>query len=146
MTAQRRDREPALAVLSGRISPGECLCDSDAMWEAWRRLGHFEDHSVELGPNLAPELIVLWAVWRFGDTAPGDVLLGELVGDDMMPRFRDPLIEDMLLVAFALGAGWGAATDRDVVARQQPSPGARPHLAVAWKTGADSRGSDTGKV
>jgi hypothetical protein len=86
---------------------------SDELWEAWQRLAHFEDHAAGLGSALAPELIVLWAVWRFGNSEPGDTLLGELVGDDLTPRFRDPLVEDMMLVAFALGAGWGAAIERE---------------------------------
>jgi hypothetical protein len=60
---------------------------SDELWEAWQRLAHFEDHAAGLG--------------------------SELVGDDLTPRFRDPLVEDMMLVAFALGAGWGAAIERE---------------------------------
>jgi len=107
----RSDR-PELTVLPGQAPAEHGLrTSSEEMWQAWRRLEHFEDSAAQLGDVLAPELIVLWAVWRFGNSDPGDTLLGELIDDDMMPRFRDPLVEDMMLVAFALGAGWGAALD-----------------------------------
>jgi ParB family chromosome partitioning protein len=101
------------AVLPGRQpGPGGSRLAGDEIWDAWRRLPFFEDCAAALGAELAPQLVVLWAIWRFSPSAPGETLLSELVGEDMMPRLRDALVEDMVLVAFALGAGWGAAVDR----------------------------------
>jgi hypothetical protein len=62
----------------------------------------------ELGEDLGEKLLVLWAISRFGDSRLAASALGELVDEQGHPRFGDPLVEDMMLAAFALGAAWAA--------------------------------------
>src|SRR5690349_8921638 len=94
-------QQPALTVVPGGLTPAALRTARDQLWEAWRRLPDFEDRAGDLGAGLAADLITLWAVWRFGGTDPGEPLLRELVDDEYRLRFHDPLVEDMILVAFA---------------------------------------------
>jgi hypothetical protein len=82
---------------------------ADQLWPSWRHLSDLEERvAARFGPRLGEELLVLWAIWRFGSQgAEGDSVLRELVGDDMRPRFGIGCLGDMTEVAFALGAGWG---------------------------------------
>jgi len=96
-----------LNALSG-FARRDLRTSSEELWSAWRHLADVEDRVAGLGSGLGPDLIVLWAVWRFGGTALGEPMLKELVDDDYQLRLHDPMVEDMVLVAFALGAGWGA--------------------------------------
>jgi len=105
---RRPARSAALLNALSGFARRDLRTASEELWSAWRRLADFEDRAARLGSGLGPDLIVLWAVWRFGGTALGEPMLKELVDDDYQLRLQDPMVEDMVLVAFALGAGWGA--------------------------------------
>jgi hypothetical protein len=79
----------------------------DALWPAWlgmpgSELGVYD----ALGEQVGQKLLVLWAISRFRDTDVAGLALAELVDEHGRPRFGDPLVEDMMLAAFALGAAW----------------------------------------
>lgn len=83
--------------------------DGDALWPAWEHMAESEMHVYDaLGEELGEKLLVLWAISRFRDTQLAPGALGELVDEAGRPRFGDPLVEDMMLAAFALGAAWAA--------------------------------------
>jgi hypothetical protein len=82
---------------------------ADELWPAWRQLMDWEDRvGASLGIDVGAHLIVLWILSRFGGSP---ALLGELIDDELLPRVADPVVEDMMAVAFALGAAWMAAGD-----------------------------------
>lgn len=97
---------------------GEWGADGDALWPAWRGMADFEMHVYhELGEEVGQKLLVLWAISRFRDSQAAPGALRELVDESGRPRFGDPLVEDMMLAAFALGAAWGTE-------RSAPAPAA----------------------
>ena len=92
--------------------------DGDALWPAWSGMAEFEMHVYqELGEEVGQRLLVLWAISRFRDSQVAPGALRELVDECGRPRFGDPLVEDMMLAAFALGAAWGTE-------RSAPAPAA----------------------
>jgi hypothetical protein len=75
-------------------------------WPAWCDLTEFEDLVSDLlGADVGAHVLVLWALSRFGGSP---AMLNELIDDDVLPQFGDVLLEDMVEVAFALGAAWAA--------------------------------------
>ena len=113
---------PRLAVLPslGRGHPAWSAWREDGpeLWPAWHALTGWEQQVDDrFGARLGEEILVLWALSRFAnDQVPG--VLDELIeGNEVRPRFSDPVMEDMVTMAFALGAGW--ITERDV---PTPSP------------------------
>jgi hypothetical protein len=95
------------------------------LWAAWSHLSELETRVCDaIGDGLAAELLVLWAIARFGGHGQlGDPVLQELVDEEMHPRFGDWVMEDIARFAFALGAGWSGTGGVD--------PGARMHSKTA---------------
>jgi len=94
---------------------------SDRIWPAWQHLPEWEICSFDdFGPSLGSDLLVLWALYTFSDV---DVLLTELVDGEGRPTFGDPLIEDMVSIAFALGAAWAASREAPTRARTRRGAG-----------------------
>ena len=84
---------------------------SEALWPAWNGMLGAEARVLDaFGEMLGEKLLVLWALSRFGDEAPGEGTLAELVDDSGRPRFGDWLAEDMLFAAFSLGVAWASQT------------------------------------
>ena len=82
---------------------------SEALWPAWNGMLGAEARVLDVfGEMLGEKLLVLWALSRFGDEAPGDAALAELVDESGRPRFGDWLAEDMLFAAFSLGVAWAS--------------------------------------
>lgn len=82
---------------------------SEALWPAWNGMLGAEARVLDtFGEMLGEKLLVLWALSRFGDEAPGEGTLAELVDDSGRPRFGDWLAEDMLFAAFSLGVAWAS--------------------------------------
>lgn len=91
---------------------------SEALWPAWNGLLGAEARVLDVfGEMLGEKLLVLWALSRFGDEAPGSGTLAELVDESGRPRFGDWLAEDMLFAAFSLGVAWASQS------QPQPRPG-----------------------
>lgn len=57
--------------------------------------------------------MVLWAISRFGSPISGRLTIDSLIDEELHPLFGDWLTEDMVRVAFALGAGWAANLGAD---------------------------------
>jgi hypothetical protein len=100
---------------------------SEALWPAWNGMLSAEARVLDaFGDMLGEKLLVLWALSRFGDGAPGDSSLAELVDEAGRPRFGDWLAEDMLFAAFALGVAWagepGAEAEAGTTATTTSSP------------------------
>jgi len=99
-----------------------------ALWPAWSAMPHAEmDVYDALGEEVGQKLLVLWAISRFRDSGLAGPALSELVDEGGRPRFGDPLVEDMMLAAFALGAAW--AEGRRPATALDTAP--RPHLRLA---------------
>jgi hypothetical protein len=103
--------------------------EQERLWSAWRRVGGWQELASEnLGDWLGSRLLVLWALSTFSGRGAGDALLDELVDDDLEPRFGDELLEDMVSLAFALGASWAEQTlavpepTRPALVRASPIP------------------------
>jgi hypothetical protein len=81
---------------------------ADQLWRSWRSLPDLEERiERSFGPHLGDELLVLWAIARFGCGTPADEnAIQALVDDDLRPRFGGAAAADMVALAFALGAGW----------------------------------------
>ncbi|MGI8609337.1 MAG: hypothetical protein ACR2MY_08950 [Candidatus Dormibacteria bacterium] len=117
-TASRKDGEPHLRLvldaerLRQRASNQPAGLDGPAaeLWPAWQGLARWEESAEDcLGAGLAEEVLLLWALSRFGGMADrSDSLLSELVDDNLHPRFADPALEDIAHMAFALGASWAS--------------------------------------
>ena len=102
----------------------------EALWPAWSRMLGSEISVYDaLGEEVGEKLLVLWAISRFKDSAVGGMALAELVDESGRPRFGDPLVEDMMLAAFALGAAWAGGPDMPVAPVPGPK-GARLRLAT----------------
>ena len=100
----------------------------EALWPAWSAMLESEVSVADaLGDEVGEKLLVLWAISRFRDTGLGAPALAELVDEDGRPRFGDPLVEDMMTAAFALGVAW-ASVSSPVTVTVEP---ARPHLRLA---------------
>ncbi len=81
------------------------------MWPAWKGLNRWEDTaSGDFEAVLGEFILLLWSVHRFGPGDDGTALFDQIVDDGMPPTFSDPVLEDIVEVAFALGAAW--AEDR----------------------------------
>ena len=79
------------------------------LWPAWKGALEWEMESeAQFGDWLADELLVLWAISRFGDEF-SEPALNELVREDLRPRFGNELLEDVARFGFALGASWAAS-------------------------------------
>jgi hypothetical protein len=90
---------------------------SEALWPAWSGMQGAEARVLDtFGEMLGEKLLVLWALSRFGEEAPGEGTLAELVDEGGRPRFGDWLAEDMLFAAFSLGVAW-ASEAREVPAQ-----------------------------
>ena len=115
MSAAERGN-PLLMVISSASShppddgvpPAGWRTDANEIWRAWRGLEDWDDVvEARFDRGFGRHLLVLWALYTFRGGSPE--ILGELVADDLEPRFGDPVVEDMVRVAFALGASWAAA-------------------------------------
>lgn len=122
MSAAERSN-PLLRVISSASShsrddsvpPAGWRTDANEIWRAWRGLEDWDDVvEARFDRGFGRHLLVLWALYTFRGGSPE--ILGELVADDLEPRFGDPVVEDMVRVAFALGASWAAA-DRPAAGR-----------------------------
>jgi len=81
------------------------------LWPAWRALDEWEGlASDELGGSLGELLVLLWSVRRLLFATESLALFNEFIDEELHPEFSDPLLEDIVEVAFALGAAW--ANDR----------------------------------
>lgn len=103
----------------------------DALWPAWSAMVRSEMSVYDaLGEDVGEKLLVLWAISRFRDSGTATAAFAELVDDGGRPRFGDPLVEDMMLAAFALGAAWAEGRDAGPTAADPP-PLPRLRLATA---------------
>jgi hypothetical protein len=81
------------------------------MWPAWKGLNRWEETaSADFEAVLGEFILLLWSVHRFGPGDDGTALFDHIVDDNLHPTFSDPVLEDIVEVAFALGAAW--AEDR----------------------------------
>lgn len=107
----------------------------DALWPAWSRMVRSEMCVYDaLGEEVGEKLLVLWAISRFRDSDDAGSALAELVDDSGRPRFGDPLVEDMMLAAFALGAAWAGEGDGEPAL--EPAHPEAPLLRIATVGGA----------
>jgi hypothetical protein len=94
---------------------------ADNLWPAWRELGHWQESAeAELGARLPELLLVLWTLSRLSGTPESVELLFELVSEDLHPDFANDVLEDIVGVAFALGAAW--AEHRPAIAEPVRQP------------------------
>ncbi len=84
------------------------------LWAAWRLLPDVEDElRDDLGTAMASRVLALWALSRIGSGISEEGLsVADLFDDDLRPRFSDWLLEDVAVMAFALGASWARSADR----------------------------------
>ena len=86
--------------------------------EAWRTLERWEHRAQSaLGADYPELLVVLWTVHRFAVCSTGMMLLDTLLDESMHLRDREPLLEDVASLAFALGASWASRSDLQCVGR-----------------------------
>ena len=108
---------PPLRVLTSMSTPPHAddvlaragwQSDASEIWQAWRGLEDWEDLvETRFDRSFGRHLLVLWALYAF--RGGSEEILRELVAENLEPQFGDPVIEDMVRVAFALGASWAAA-------------------------------------
>lgn len=129
--AQPRSTPPVLRLLDGRLDslpPGRQVAWA-RLWPAWRNLEEWEDRvDADFGSELGEDMLVLWALLRFGGSRDLEGLLNELVTDDLAPTFGSSLMEDIVQVAFALGAAWAGseAASAEPPVRSHPAPRVLP--------------------
>jgi hypothetical protein len=115
------------------VRPKEVAIPASKLSGAWRRYPELQKRvATRFGEELANELLVLWAIARFGGgESPAHSVLDELVDEQFQARFSDQLIEDVARFAFALGAGWATAEGPDssfrIHAAGTRQPGRRPN-------------------
>jgi hypothetical protein len=84
------------------------------LWPAWKGLNRWEETIADELPELLGDLILLlWSVHRLGEGSVGGALLDAAVDEDLRPTMSDPVLDDIVQLAFALGAAW--AEDRGVL-------------------------------
>ena len=113
-SAQPRPTPPALTLIEGRSGdlPPERRASWALLWPAWRNLTQWEERiDAEFGNDLGEDMLVLWALLRFGGSRDLEGILKELVTDDLEPTFGGTLMQDIVAVAFALGAAWAGSGD-----------------------------------
>jgi hypothetical protein len=112
-TPSPQGREDKVILLPGAGSPRVDMSwrrAADQIWPAWQALEHWEETSVaELGPPFGELVLLLWSLHRFGGTEAGIVLASELLDRLPVGARLDPVLEDIVECAFALGAGWAGA-------------------------------------
>lgn len=93
-------------VLTLRVAPPEL----DQLERAWHDLAAWEELVMDsLGQGVAGRLLALWALSRAGATAAESLgVMPQLVGEEGWARQGGPLLRDMMLMAFSLGAAWEA--------------------------------------
>jgi len=129
--------------MDARTALGAWGALGEALWPAWAAMAQSE-LSVDdaLGDDVGEKLLVLWAISRFRDSGVASPVLAELVDDDGRPRFGDPLVEDMMLAAFALGVAWASVGDAPPLSRVpdaiEPRALRRSHLRLATLSPAGS--------
>jgi hypothetical protein len=115
--ARPRSTPPALRLLRGHgddVPPEGRSSSWPKLWSAWRELPEWEDRVDALfGEDLGPDMLVVWALLRFGGSRDLDGLLTELVTDDLVPTFGGQLVHDIVRVAFVMGAAWRATRDAE---------------------------------
>jgi hypothetical protein len=110
------EQRPRLTVVSSEYADSLPVDtwdgDGARLWSAWQSLQDWEERvDGQFNPRLGEKLLVLWAISRLTGAGDGSALLHELIDEDLRPRFTDPLLEDMVYAAFALGAAWHAASE-----------------------------------
>jgi hypothetical protein len=124
---------PGGAGMGARAAMGAWGALGEALWPAWSRMAGSEMCVYDvLGEEVGEKLLVLWAISRFGEGDATGTALAELVDATGRPRFGDPLVEDMMLAAFALGAAWMTGQDGGGAVAGPPAP----RLRVASAGGA----------
>ena len=109
-----------LSLVRPAASPPPTLRDGEAeqrlrvagerMWPAWRALQAWEQRaSTEFGDTLGRIVLLLWTAHCFG----GNEDAVALCLDAVESIDRDSVLADVAEVAFALGAGWAAASRVD---------------------------------
>jgi hypothetical protein len=92
---------------------------ADQMWPAWKGLNRWEETAAsELDAVLGEFILLLWSVYRFAPTQDGPALFDQILDGNLHPSFSDPVLEDIVEVAFALGAAWADDRGRDTTARR----------------------------
>lgn len=125
------ERQPRQEPPNGRPEtvPPAWVGQGVQLWSAWRNSRRWQEHAEdEFGVHLGAHLLVLWALSTFSEDGVGEAVLGELIDDDLEPRFGGELVEDMVSLAFALGAGWaeanlaGGETERETARAHEVTP------------------------
>ena len=100
---------------------------ADRLWSAWCGLQSWEDAvDDEMGDRLGDVVLLLWAVHRFAGVEGGEVILDSVLDGEVDPVDRDPVLHDLVQVAFAMGASW-ASSRGDSNGAAPPRP---PHLHI----------------
>jgi hypothetical protein len=77
------------------------------LWPAWKGLNRWEETVASELPELLGGLILLlWSIHRLGEGSAGGALLDAAVDEDLRPTMSDPVLDDIVELAFALGAAW----------------------------------------
>lgn len=80
-----------------------------ALCAAWPSLDRWEQRAeASFGAEFAELVVVLWTVHRFAACPAGMAVVDALVDESMHLRERQPVLEDLASLAFALGAAWAA--------------------------------------
>jgi hypothetical protein len=122
--SHRREPPVSQSAAAWRPEGNTTLAPSDPdLWHAWQRLNETETTVNDvMGEHFGRRLLVLWAMARLGECgSAADPVLADLIDDDMQPRFRDWMLEDVALLAFALGAGWSISRAPAPPANQKPT-------------------------
>lgn len=92
------------------------------LWPAWKGLERWEETAAdELSEPLGELIVLLWTVHRFGAASIGTALLDFVVDEELHPTIYDPVLDDIVEMAFALGAAWAAERTHALQAERRPA-------------------------
>jgi hypothetical protein len=98
---------PASATGPASLAPslGTVRRAAERLHAAWRHLENWEAAAgAEIGGRLSDVIVLLWVARTLGDSDVGEALFSDLIAGD--GTASDPALEDMVHMAFALGASW----------------------------------------
>lgn len=84
-----------------------------SLWPAWRSLQGWEDAvDDEMGDQLGDVVLLLWAVHRFAGLDGAERIIESVLDGEDAPPETDPVLHDIVQVAFAMGASWAGSRGR----------------------------------
>jgi len=94
-----------------------------SLWPAWRGLQGWEETvDDEIGDQLGDVVLLLWAVHRFAGLEGAEVILDLVLDSEALGPGTDPILHDIVQVAFAMGASWAGSRGRSVSEVQAVGP------------------------